>query len=357
MPPPNDEFTVLCVRILSGEGTPAERQRLSRLLRRPENQARYDELRAAWQACPEPAALEFDAAAAYRQFSARLAAKAEIARFSAESEVSPTPRKGQLIRPWFATVAAAAAIMLGISVWLARPAAPAPYAPWIVRTTHTGEKSTVQLEDGTQVTLSGNSSLTYPASFADGRRARLVGEAYFEVAHDAVHPFVVFAGDMKTTVLGTKFDVRALPDDRVTSVALVEGRVAVEPVHPAKRAEPMLLHPGQQYTLERIDQAAHVATFDRSVALDWMSDAMVFRDEPLATVAARLEHRFGLECKFTEPGMANTPISAEFHGEGLNQILQAISFATGLEYEMHPGTTTAVQIVFRRPAREEAHRG
>jgi transmembrane sensor len=56
-----------------------------------------------------------------------------------------------------------------------------------------GEQYQVNLPDGTKVWLNAASSLTYAPSFSgkSERRVQLSGEAYFEVAKDKLHPFVV----------------------------------------------------------------------------------------------------------------------------------------------------------------------
>jgi transmembrane sensor len=88
-----------------------------------------------------------------------------------------------------------------------------------------GERRTVVLDDGTQVTLN-----TATQMFVDydkhQRRVRLEsGEAFFEVAKHPEWPFVVTAGDRKVTALGTAFLVRR--DAAKLAITLVEGKVAV----------------------------------------------------------------------------------------------------------------------------------
>jgi len=90
------------------------------------------------------------------------------------------------------------------------------------------ERKQLELADGTQVWLSPNSKLSYPAKF-DGneRQVTLDGEAFFEVAHDAKHPFIIKSGDLNTTVLGTSFNVTAYTNQHTINVTLVTGKVAV----------------------------------------------------------------------------------------------------------------------------------
>lgn len=104
----------------------------------------------------------------------------------------------------------------------------------------------VTLPDGTKVTLNANSSIEYPSSFASSqtREVKLRGEAHFEVTKNPHQPFAVMAGDMRTQVLGTVFDVKAY---RASSpkVVLMEGHVKVS--NPDTSVDML---PGQTATLE-----------------------------------------------------------------------------------------------------------
>jgi len=90
------------------------------------------------------------------------------------------------------------------------------------------ERKQFQLADGTKVWLSPNSKLSYPARFEGNERGvTLDGEAFFEVTHDAKHPFIIKSGDLSTTVLGTSFNVTAYTKQHTINVTLVTGKVAV----------------------------------------------------------------------------------------------------------------------------------
>jgi transmembrane sensor len=91
--------------------------------------------------------------------------------------------------------------------------------------TSTAEIRSLRLDDGSIVQLAPDSAIDI--AFAPGeRRVRLLrGEAFFEVTHDAVQPFTVESGAVRTTVLGTSFDVRLASD--ATDVTVREGIVRV----------------------------------------------------------------------------------------------------------------------------------
>ncbi|WP_316746703.1 FecR family protein [Pedobacter gandavensis] len=86
----------------------------------------------------------------------------------------------------------------------------------------------IQLSDGTKVWLSPHSKLTYPASFAGNTRlVSLDGEAFFEVAHDTNHPFIIQTGKVSTRVLGTSFSLSAYANEEDVNITLLTGKVAV----------------------------------------------------------------------------------------------------------------------------------
>lgn len=94
--------------------------------------------------------------------------------------------------------------------------------------TSNGQRSQVELSDGTIVHLSVGSQLDVPSNFGVGtRRVRLRGQAVFHVIHAAGTPFVIDAQNTVTSVLGTEFGVRAYDSDTVVRVSVLSGRVSV----------------------------------------------------------------------------------------------------------------------------------
>lgn len=91
-----------------------------------------------------------------------------------------------------------------------------------------GERKNVHLEDGTQIWLSPSSTLEYPENFRnDLREVSLSGEAFFEVARDEDHPFVIHSGEIETKVLGTSFNIQAYNNQEEIAVTVVTGKVKV----------------------------------------------------------------------------------------------------------------------------------
>ncbi|MEO6916445.1 MAG: FecR family protein [Chitinophagaceae bacterium] len=125
----------------------------------------------------------------------------------------------------------------------------------------------VQLEDGSVVTLSANSDVLFCDPFAaDKREILLTGKASFEIAKDKSRPFTVVSGDISTTALGTRFLVTAYPKDDKITVKLFEGKVVVRSTGQAKLKLPGPYHllPMDEFVYFRKNDIALVRKFKRN---------------------------------------------------------------------------------------------
>ena len=131
----------------------------------------------------------------------------------------------------------------------------------------------VLLEDGTTVHLNAESELVYPSAFSkDVRTVSLVGEAYFDVAHDAGRPFVVEVDGYSIEVLGTQFNVTAYADERICRSTLVEGSVRIIPDN-GRNEEEIVLTPGEQVVHETGTDIFSVARVNTKVYTAWMGSS------------------------------------------------------------------------------------
>jgi len=109
------------------------------------------------------------------------------------------------------------------------------------------ERRTVQMPDGTLVSLEQGSTLDYPERFSGKtREIYLKGEAFFEVTADPNHPFIVHTDLIKTTVLGTSFNVESYPEGKEARVVVVTGKVKVETVGEGKEQQEVVVIPNQR---------------------------------------------------------------------------------------------------------------
>lgn len=125
--------------------------------------------------------------------------------------------------------AVAAAIMVGVFI-LPDLFRSSPEQATVAEVTVTSEPNTakdITLPDGSTVKLKGATTIAHADNFAENRRVRIDGEAYFIVARDEKHPFTVESSDVMVTVLGTEFNMKAFESDAYAEVILTTGEVKV----------------------------------------------------------------------------------------------------------------------------------
>ncbi|WP_176622793.1 FecR family protein [Mucilaginibacter sp. SG538B] len=148
------------------------------------------------------------------------------------------------------------------------------------------------LSDGTKVWLNNSTSLTFPASFRNRgeRRISLAGEAYFEVAKDRRHPFIVQTRHQELRVLGTHFNIRAFADEPQTSTALLEGSVTVSS---SNQRLTRILRPGKLSMLTVAGMSISNANTEAIMA--WKNGYFRFDNTPVEQVMRELARWYGIE--------------------------------------------------------------
>ncbi|EDM34733.1 putative anti-sigma factor [Pedobacter sp. BAL39] len=183
--------------------------------------------------------------------------------------------------------------------------------------THKGGGQVLVLQDGSKVYLNASSSLKFPPTFAakGKRRVELMGEAYFEVAKDPAHPFMVSSKGQELQVLGTHFNLSAYPEDGAVKTTLLEGSVEVFPIGDAQGKagfgqgrKGLLLKPGQQSVVT--SSAAQLVNANVEEAVAWKNGYFRFNDEPIESVMKKIARWYDIEVDYagapTNEGLSGT---------------------------------------------------
>lgn len=185
-----------------------------------------------------------------------------------------------------------------------------------------GQTAEVELSDGTTVWLNANSQLTFPDRFTqDERHVSVKGEAYFKVAHDAAHPFIVTTGQINTKVIGTEFDVNTTRTEG-QSVTLVKGSVEVSAIGTQLRRK---LMPGENATISP-DHTIRVKGVDVNAVCAWKDGNFYFENATLWDIAQELGQWYNVSVVFDNPALISTRIflSADRHAS-LSETLTVIN--------------------------------
>lgn len=237
----------------------------------------------------------------------------------------------------FGPIRAIAAVILLLmmsvaAIELLKDKTPTEYAiTYITKSTVEGVKYTTVLPDGTIVKLNSSSSIKYPIQFSeDQREVFLQGEAFFEVKHNQQKPFIVHSGDLKIQVLGTSFNVRNYGDESETRVALVTGKVRIDPL--SDTTSSLILEPNQMAVFNLESRSLYKTLFDFKTEIGWKEGVLIFSNTTLAEVFDRLELWYGVEIDCVNDILLTDIYEGEFANESLENVLTAIGFASGFDF-------------------------
>jgi transmembrane sensor len=190
-------------------------------------------------------------------------------------------------------------------------------------TTGVGERRVVAMADGSTVELNTRTNLSV-GSGADRRSVRLDGgEAWFEVAHDPKHPFVIQVGDRQVTVLGTKFSVRR--DGDKVEVVVAEGKVRVEDPRQPERHPAVLATPQQMVLADAAGTLVAPISAERLTSeLAWRRGMLMFDGVALREVAGEF-NRYNKKQIAVDAKVADVRIGGSFEAtniEGFARLLR-----------------------------------
>ena len=258
-----------------------------------------------------------------------------LASLSAEADSKRTSKIRTAIY-WTMTAAATVAIVL--SLFLSYPALDKGNRLSAVNiTVPVGQMSRLKLSDGTEIWLNSNSQLDVVDGNRDERIVELKGEAFFEVAKDPEHPFIVRCGDRSVKVLGTSFNVTSYSPDNF-SVKLFTGSVEMTD---ALADYSCTLKPGEQIDFENGHYVRNSENgYDN---YGWKGGKQSFADASLETIMRRVGDYYGVSIKFQDESMKLLRCTCAFHsGNSLENILDIICMAydDNIKYVISEDRTT-----------------
>ena len=199
----------------------------------------------------------------------------------------------------------------------------------------------IQLPDGSTVILSAGSRLTYPASF-DGESTRevyLTGKAFFDIKHLTHQPFIVHTGTVKTTVLGTAFDIDSRQEGGKITVTVIRGKVIV------KKASRTLgtLIPNQQVVYNVKEDKAMVNKINADQTVSWREKDLLFNDIEFKQAVLLLQERFNVKITIQDQQLAAAHFTTTlFENQRLTDFLALICDFNNATYDYNPSTREAI---------------
>jgi transmembrane sensor len=198
-----------------------------------------------------------------------------------------------------------------------------------------GARVSFNLPDGTSGMLNSGSRLSYHLPFTNSRSVVLEGEAWFEVTHDTDHPFEINTGNSILKVLGTKFNVNAYPVENYVEVVLLDGKVEFLE---NRRSESITMLPSERLVFQ--NGTVRTSVTDPLKYNAWTEGKLVFRGDPMAEVARRIERWYNVKVHLADKELEKYSFRAIFLDEELEDVLMYLSMTSPIRYSIAPRELT-----------------
>ncbi|HVU93706.1 MAG TPA: FecR domain-containing protein [Puia sp.] len=205
---------------------------------------------------------------------------------------------------------------------------------WVEVRNPTGKIRATRLPDSSEVWLNAASTIRYSPDLGKGhdasREVFLEGEGYFDVAEDPAHSFVVHAGALTTTVLGTRFDIKSFPGEKQASVSVISGKVRVG--DSARVLD--VLTAARQLRVDTRTGNATTVTIDTSQVLGWRQGRLQYSAQTMEEIAASLGRWYNIRFVFANPAIGRCRYYLNFENTiSLQQLLATLKETTDLNFQ------------------------
>jgi ferric-dicitrate binding protein FerR (iron transport regulator) len=215
-----------------------------------------------------------------------------------------------------------------------------------------GSKSKISLPDGTEVWLNAGSSLNYYSDYCITKRdVYLIGEGYFKVAK-MKKPFIVHATGLAIKALGTEFNVKAYPDEKVTEAILVHGSIAVDKFIKKDIKSPVnetgvVLIPGQKVVYYRptslpsdslLSGKMEVSNVNPLSAISWKEKCWIIEKEELQSLVIKLERKYDVKIIITNNDLKRFKFTGVLKNESIEQVLRALCLSAPIRFKFIKST-------------------
>ena len=190
-----------------------------------------------------------------------------------------------------------------------------------------GEKNSVELPDGSLITLNSDSQVQFNKKFnISNRTIDLEGEAYFDIKKGD-SPFIINTDYATVTVLGTSFNLKSREDG--FELGVNSGLVSV-----SNGIKNITLLKGQLINLKSDLDDDLTPQKSYSNYPDWINNKFYCEKTPLIELYSEIELRFDIEVKFYETEIKKIAVTGIIDAPNLNTVLRTISLLTHHEFKL-----------------------
>ncbi len=314
----NRRYENLCIREITGNINEVEKKILDSWLNESdENRKEHERIKNIWIKTSPEEILNPDTESEWFALNRKL------------EDNSQSARKYSFIKPKLRPVLAGviAILLLFVSIYIVSNKEHTSQVKTIA--TFTKEHKEVHLPDGSIVLLNGSSEIKFLDNFdKNTREVNLKGEAFFSVIKDG-RPFMVKTENAKTTVLGTKFNVRSY--GKKTEVFVKEGKVRVK--QNKLTDEAVELTKGQFSSVIK-DLAPASPKEINPYVLSWIDGKLEFNHTKLTEIVDELERFYDTKIIIENyDDLKNYTMTGSFNHQEIDTLLAMICSALNIDFE------------------------
>ena len=202
--------------------------------------------------------------------------------------------------------------------------------------TPAGSKLHINMPDGSEAWLNSGTLLRYSNDFGENsRRLFITGEAYFSVIENSSKPFIVEAEELEVRVTGTCFNVMSYKDDDDIEITLEEGSLELFRINNDRSAVQFTsMDPGDHVRFDLNSNSYSRTSGETDLYSSWKEHLLILRDDPMTSVIKKLERWFNVEIVLADQDLADILFTATFSDETLFQVLELLSYAAPIDYQI-----------------------
>ena len=194
-----------------------------------------------------------------------------------------------------------------------------------------GARVAFNLPDGTTGMLNSDSRLSYSLPFINNRYVELEGEAWFDVKHDEDHPLEISTTNSTVKVLGTSFNISAYATENYVDVILQEGKVEFQN---NKGDEKVSMLPSERLVFQNGTISKSFTDPEKYSA--WTEGKLVFRGDPMAEVARRIERWYNVKVELADQELEKYSFRATFKDDKLEDVLHFLCMTSPIICQIIP---------------------
>ena len=203
-----------------------------------------------------------------------------------------------------------------------------------------GKKSKVVLSDSTVIWLNSSSKIQLKNNYnVLNRNVILEGEAYFEVKENKRIPFRVSTKDLYISVLGTKFNIIAYPDEDIAETAVVEGIIEVT-TKAKSAAKKVILSQNQKAVYDKNSNTLTYKSANPRIDIAWMHNMLIFDNEHYLRVFNKLERWYGVDIEVDGAINYEPHYTFKIKTESLGEMLSLLNIIAPIEYKIEGDKVT-----------------